>query len=329
VNARAPIALAALCAALLLPADARAQDAAGDLLTRGDTLYYEGDYYRAITEYKRYLAVAPDDDARDAVRLKIAWMYAQSEQHAAAAATLRDVRVGRPADDRLALWSTLYFADMALEADRSGVAEQVYTRAIERCQGAELEADPAPGKFGRGDCRFVEAYARLGRARLRAKAHDFDGAARELDLIPPAFPHAARAAQVAAHVRHVELPHKSPALAGTLSIVPGLGHFYIEEYGAGAVAMVWNGAFIYAFVDSIVSQRYGQAALIGLVELIWYSGTIFGAVSGANRFNRDARRIVEEGISRDLDAISPTNPWPMQFPVPDAPVLNLELKWEW
>ena len=167
------------------------------------------------------------------------------------------------------------------------------------------------------------------KARLRAKAFDFDGAARELDQVPETFPYAARAAQVAAHVRNVELPYKSPALAGTLSIVPGLGHFYIEEYGAGAVAMVWNGAFIYAFVDSLLAQKYGQAALIGLVELIWYSGTIFGAVSGANRFNRDARRIVEEGVARDLDAISPTNPWPMQFPVPEAPVLNFELTWEW
>jgi len=89
---------------------------------------------------------------------------------------------------------------------------------------------------------------------------------------------------------------------------------------------VWNGAFIWALVDSLTARKFGQAALIGVVEFVWYSGTIFGAVAGAHRFNRDARRIVEEGMSRDLDRIDDQQSWPSRFEL-ERP--GVQLEWEW
>ncbi|MEM1347998.1 MAG: hypothetical protein AAGI01_05520 [Myxococcota bacterium] len=282
-----------------------------DPVLRGDVLVFQGDAYRAISAYKLFLMTASDPAERDAVTLKIAWVYATSEEYSAAAAALRELAGRHPIASEMGLWVRLYYADVARLAEQSAIAMDGYGALVEVCAAQ-----------GGAECDAVSRHANLGRAREFAKAHDFVSAAASLD--------AAGHGDIATRLRSIELPHKSPGLAGALSIVPGLGHFYIEEYGAGLVAMLWNGAFIYGFVDSLVGQKYGQATLIGLVELIWYSGTIFGALAGAKRFNRDARRIVDEGVRQDIDAVEARMPWTQRFPFPGAALerpLELKLRW--
>ena len=80
----------------------------------------------------------------------------------------------------------------------------------------------------------------------------------------------------------------TPLAAGLLSVVPGLGHLYLEEYSVGLTALAWNGLFGYAAYESFRHRRWGVGALLAALELLWYSGTIYGAVSGAERYNRDA-----------------------------------------
>ena len=304
------------------------------LLYEGDVFYMEGDYYRAITQYKLHMMYDPLHPGRDELRLKIAWIYAQGQKQAAAARQLAELILSRPEHDRLALWATLYYAQAALDAGQGELASRSFERVLASCSERDKIVGQLVGRLpplGRRfelvsaqDCQALAQYARVGLARLAVAMHDFKAATRQLELIPQESPAADQARRVAAYVDALELPSKSPALAGVLSIVPGLGHMYIEEYGAGVTALLWNGVFIYAVVDSIVAGRYGQASLLGLVELIWYSGTIFGAVSGAHRFNRDARRIVEDGLTRDLDVLDDRSPWTQRFHMPQ-PQLQLQL----
>ena len=290
----------------------------------------EGDYYRAITQYELYLMRHPPRDEADAVRLKIAWLYMQAEKLPAAAEVLKRVVVGRAAHDRIAVWARLYYGDVALLARQGEVAKGTYERLLAECRELVKEGEAAGrGELavGVGDCQVIEGYARLGMTRYYASVHDFDQAVAQLELIPKESPLRPKTEPIAAHVKALKLPRKRPALAGALSVVPGLGHIYIEEYGAATVAMVWNGAFIWAFVDSLLSRKFGQAALIGVVELVWYSGTVFGAVAGAHRFNRDARRIVEDGLNRDLQQLGDQLPWTARFPAPTP--TTPQLSWEW
>jgi TM2 domain-containing membrane protein YozV len=92
------------------------------------------------------------------------------------------------------------------------------------------------------------------------------------------------------------LPRKSPLLAGLLSVVPGAGHLYIGEPLIGLAALGWNGLFSFALYESIRRDQVGVAVLLGALELIWYTGTIFGAVSGAQKYNRDVRLQALEGL---------------------------------
>ena len=39
-----------------------------------------------------------------------------------------------------------------------------------------------------------------------------------------------------------ELPYKSPSVAGTAALIPGLGHVYVSRYRDAAVAFLLNGS---------------------------------------------------------------------------------------
>ena len=300
-------------------------------LYKGDIFALEGDIYRAITQYKLYLMRPLPKDEHDAVKLKIAWLYLQADKLPAAASTLKEIIIGRQAYDRLSVWARLYYAKVALRAEQGNVAVNTYESLLKECaQLVELADAEQAGDagVGKGDCQYIEGYARLGLASYYAKVHDFERSVAQLAALDDASPLKPKTKPIADYVSDLKLPRKRPVLAGALSIVPGLGHVYIEEYGSALVAAVWNGAFIWAFVDSLQSRKYGQATLIGVVEFVWYSGTIFGAVAGAHRFNRDARRIVEQGMLKDIGAIDDNEPWIARFPTAPAPPLQLHYTWE-
>lgn len=106
---------------------------------------------------------------------------------------------------------------------------------------------------------------------------------------------------VAAVKKFEHLPQKSPVLAGILSIVPGAGHVYIGQPMIGLTALLWNGLFGYALYEAIVNRQIGLSIALGVFEFLWYSGSIFGAVNGAMKFNRDARRNALEELRERYD----------------------------
>ena len=306
-----------------------ATDPRADPLYRGDMFALQGDVYRAITQYELYLMEQPPADEADAVRLKIAWMYLQSEKLPAAASALKEIIENRAPYDRLAVWARLYYADVARLAEQGNVAQRTYQSLIGECQQlVEFGEQKGAGDsgVGEGDCRFIEAYAALGLASHHAGQHDFERVTEQLRSLPQGSPLKPKAEAIAVNIEGIDIPRKRPVLAGALSIVPGLGHIYIEQYGQGLVAAAWNGVFIWALVDSARDRNFGQVALIGLVESVWYFGTMFGASAGAHRFNRDARAIVEQGVKRDIERIDDPKPWTERFPTP-GPTFELNHSW--
>ena len=224
-------ALAALTIASPTVAQAQQGSAADTHLYHGDALAYEGDYYRAITEYKLFLSLAPRDPERDHVRLRMAWLYAIGGEQSAAASVLRDVLTTRPPQDRLAAWSLLHYAQMAQEAKQSTIAQQSYERVIQLCAD-ELEARPGPEAAGRafsdvspGDCAQLVSQARIGLAAHFTRLHRFDDVATQLKLVPEAAPERAQARAVATYLTGLELPEKSPVLAG-VQLAPPSGVRY-------------------------------------------------------------------------------------------------------
>lgn len=293
-------------------------------LLRGDAYYYEGDFYRALSAYKDFLWANPADQRASRIRLKMAWLYRIGGDYKSAA-TILDELAREQADMAEGWWAQLFLGDVALRAERIALARRSYEGLLDLCEPQLLRLADGALDPEATSCLELTGRARLSLADLEATRHDFKKATAHLDALPDNSPYAQEAREIADLLREIRLPKKSPALAGALSIVPGLGHFYLGEWSNGILAMAWNGIFIYGLVDSILSKRYGQAALIGLLESIWYGGTIFGAIAGAHRFNRDARQVVETGLRRDIASLLDDTPWPAQFPVQTPAYLELRL----
>lgn len=83
---------------------------------------------------------------------------------------------------------------------------------------------------------------------------------------------------------------KSPLGAGILSLfLPGAGYVYVGRWQTGIAAFIVNGLFIGATIEAFDNDLPILGSIIGMVELGWYSGTIYGSVSGAKRYNHELR----------------------------------------
>ena len=87
--------------------------------------------------------------------------------------------------------------------------------------------------------------------------------------------------------------------AGVLSAcLPGAGHLYCKRYRDGCVAFVLNAAFAGASFESFDKGIYVAGGITSSVALIFYSGTVYGAVNAAHKFNRSAQEEFLRGLRR-------------------------------
>lgn len=291
MRAELALLLLALCVAAParggeLPSPER-DEAVRHTLAFAESLFADADYYRAITEYKRALSLAPGTPLSSQIRLRIGQSYLEGGRSGAALpyfeSLFDDPSLGPAA---------------RLQAARTWLRERRFIPARELLAGLLDEPDPRL----LGEVHYLAGCLSL-RQGLGAEA-------REHFLSVPA-PHelAERALWLADEALRIPaLPQKSPALAGVLSLVPGLGHVYLGEAGTGLLALSVNGLFGFAAVDTFRGGHIGAGTLLAAVTLFLYSGTIYGAVAAAHRFNRDAEQNFLDELQRQAGLDVPAGP---------------------
>lgn len=251
-------------------------------------LFKQGDYYRAITEAKRFLFLKPGDPRRAQAYLLIARAYMESGQFAEARAAFLPVVSQRDRPD-LAAEAVL---DLGLCLERLGQPED----ALSYYRGLLTEPSLPPNRAA--DIHNVARY-RLG--RLLLKAGRWSEARRVLETVEEG--HGLKeSAQVLAR-RAPEgafLPHRSPATAGLLSaILPGAGQIYVNRPTDAGLAFTLNTAFLWGTVEAYNDENWAVFALLGLMEIGWYGGNIYNAVNGAHIYNREAKTNFLKRLERE------------------------------
>lgn len=249
-----------------------------------ESLDEAGDHYRAITEYKRALFLAPTAPEAARWELAIGGAYRRGEQFDAAAAWFDGLAAKYAGSERA--WALLGAAQSYLGAGRqeSAVAR---AQAAAAAFGAD-EAGVRAAKFTEGWALLLsnrDADAKAAFEAARGAGAAGEGAEKLVRLMP----------------QLETLPHKDPLLAGMLGIVPGGGHLYLGDPSTAASALVWNGIFAFALYDAYSRKEWSTVLVLGLFEAMWYGGSIIGAIGGAHRFNRDARLNAME----ELSAVAP------------------------
>ncbi len=93
-------------------------------------------------------------------------------------------------------------------------------------------------------------------------------------------------ARLAAIDRYCAGHDKSPRLGGFLGIVPGLGYAYSGEWGNMFRSIFLNGIFGWAMFETADHDQWGLFAVTTFFELTWYTGSIYGGIDAAHRYNR-------------------------------------------
>ncbi|NIR33020.1 MAG: tetratricopeptide repeat protein, partial [Desulfuromonadales bacterium] len=194
-----------------------------------DALFAEGDYYRAITEYKRYLHHFPQGAEAPRAALEIGRSYLAGGRYEQAEEAFDRVRLVYPET----LPAQKAFLLRAQSAYRQGDYSQA--RLL-----LEEGSDAGMAERFRARARYLLAWSYLEEARLEEAKKQLQRLAgetpRQLSAKLPAF---------------ADLPRKSPKLAGGLSaVLPGAGQLYVGRPRDAALAFLLNAAFILGIVES-------------------------------------------------------------------------------
>lgn len=263
----------------------------GDVQMRlGDAFMADAEYYRAITEYKKYLILFPDGRHNDTALFKTGMAYFLGMEYASAAATFASVRSRFP--------------------DSAHNAESAYFQGV--CNVKLNRLDKAATDFAAAaavkTAPEVASQARLGLALVKFDRGESAAARNELQQFITEFPVDHRSGKVRTALSLLpqdgELPRKSPLAAGILSaIVPGSGHMYAGHYGDGATALLLNGLFITGTVVALQQENYAVAGVVGVIGLPFYIGNIYGAANAATKWNIGVRKGLRDRLAVTLDYI--------------------------
>ncbi len=249
-----------------------------------EALFLEGDYFRAITEYKRFNFFYPGHRLCMKSDFRIAESYYKAKRW-------------QEAIDALALFISRYRqSPMLVEAlFLKGMAEKElkkYNDALSSFRDIiKLESKTHTDK---ALYQSAVIYMDMG---------EWDKASKTFLLIPKDSPLYTSANIISSGLDRIEnIPQKSPAAAGTLAaILPGAGHLYVERPRDALLSFLLNGAFILAAVELFRHDNYWAGGGVTFFEIGWYTGNIYSAVSSAHKYNKRAR---EEFLERLKESIS-------------------------
>lgn len=221
-------------------------------------------------EFRRAAMETGDAAARGAYAWASAWQYWRAGNYRQTLVMLDEAEASNP---------EISSEVMALRAEASAAMNNSAEASFYYESAAQGGADAA-----RWSARKLAA--------LKIREENF-AAARELLIRPEE----SDARVIAAVGRYADGKDKSPRIGGLLGLIPGLGYAYSGEWANAARCLILNSLFIYGMVDTASDEEWGAFSIITFFELTWYSGSIYGGVDSAHRYN-------ERRLDECLDAVS-------------------------
>jgi len=248
----------------------------------------EGEYYRAITEYKKFLMLFPASEQADYAAFKTGMAYYRGEEYEPCVKSFSLLREKYPKSRYLPEAS--YFEGLG------------YWKVKDRNK-ASSAFDTLPEDFPQSEFAPV---ALVARSLLALEEEDITTSVNRLQQLTDRYPEYAssiNANQAVALIgEYPRLPRKSLSLAAVMSaIVPGSGYIYADHVGDGLTAFVINALFIAGTVTAIHAGNYPVAGIVGGIGLPFYVGNIYGSANAAKKWNLAVKRGLRNKVFLTLD----------------------------
>lgn len=227
-------------------------------------LFAEGDYYRAITEYKRGLFTCDEDSIARFYRLRIGQALFLAEQYNLVLSWYTEIDPNARRAEETLLYGQSFFR---LE------------RFSDVIQALESEALSSTSVDIQSQANF---YVGISFIRLERPYE----AITCLNRINSESVFASRATT---YIHSLEqqpyYSRKDPLTAGLLGILPGAGYAYTEHYGTALASLVLNGLLTWATVDAFQNGDTAAGITYSIFATGFYIGNITGSVQSADRYN--------------------------------------------
>jgi len=251
-------------------------------------LFQGQDFYRAVTEARRFLFLNPDHPRRFEAYLILGRSYFELKQFSQAKKAYNEVinQKDRP--------------DLALEAvwELGRCIELLGSRSEAISYYRRLIRNP-PATAEKAAVTADRARFRLGWLLLEQGQWLESG--EVFSTVTPGHPLGDSAAKLSEQVLEgQELPYVSTTAAGMLSaVLPGAGQIYARRPVDAALAFGLNTAFLWGTIEAYQEESWAVFTLLGLIEVALYGGNIYNAVNGAHIHNREIKRSFIEKLRRE------------------------------
>ena len=257
-------------------------------LKLGDAFMAEGEYYRAVTEYMKFLILFPGSRKGDYALYNIGMAYFRGDEHKKAADAFASVGE-RYGESALAPAACFYEGVSYVRLEMPALAVKAFDRVV--------RLYPSSG---------YAPTALIGKSLLLLGERDISGCRNELERFLASYPDEPRMTNVREAITLLDQkgdpPQKSPFLAGAMSaMIPGSGHIYAGHYGDGITSFFLNGLFIAGTVVAIRQENYAVAGIVGVIGTPFYLGNIYGAANAATKWNLAVRRDLQGKLAVTLD----------------------------
>ena len=232
-------------------------------------LYENQDYYRALSEYQRFVFLFPKDYRADQAKLQIGRCYRKEGRADKGFSYLIRLFNSR-ADEPVGPEALLEMVAIREEQKR-------YPRAI---YWTEQFIQRYPDYSA-----IDEIYLRL--AWLQIDSARYEAAIATLERVQPESSHYPRARSLRQALQQgPEVRERSPAMAGALSaVLPGSGHLYAGRPGQAASSFLLNALFITGAVLAFEHDSPVLGGILVFFEVGWYVGGIRSAAQAAREEN--------------------------------------------
>lgn len=254
-----------------------------------DHLFQNGEYQRAAEEYQRFVFFFPAHELRRKAEFQTAEAYRLSGDLATAIKYYQPLtRFSGAEPDPMAVDAYFMLSETYLRMRAVSQALLQLRNIIALCDKIDIRD---------------KAYYRMG--WIYAEQGDWRGAKRAWNLISTQSRYPKQRLLKAAGEDMPQIPKKSPALAGTLSVIPGMGQLYLGRSQDALAAFVITGGTMWAAYEAFDNELPALGVMLSMVGASFYAGNIYSAVSGAHKYNHYQIQQFSTQFRQKLDAQIP------------------------
>jgi len=264
---------AGLCCALLLSCSqapyCQADEERERIYKFANVLFENQEFYRAITEYRRFIEYFPDDYRINEAYVRIAESYFYGERYMETISWSRKMLEATMQPEFL-VRARILAGDSYFKLGNYKSAIENYSAVLERGEIDRHYLDLSHIKLGL--CLLYEENWRDASsefAKVNANSSYFEKAQLFCKNA----------------LQGSNLKRKSRSVAGLLSVIPGLGYVYTGNYQTGIASLIVNSLLIWGTYDSFSKGNKGAGFVLGFLGLGFYSGNIYGSINSASNYN--------------------------------------------